>query len=130
MSNNPLLTEAELAAIAERDKTFRQWMSDKKPTSTKEIAKLLGEIAADRAIMLADLHRYRDWCRRLLRAYDGEDDLFALQAEVRAALEEGKAAVASCRNCGGTGTVEPDPDDPDQYNTCPVCGGSGEESQR
>lgn len=30
-----------------------------------------------------------------------------------------------CRNCEGTGTVDPDPNDPDQYNLCPTCRGRG-----
>lgn len=37
--------------------------------------------------LIADLHRYQEFCRRLLACYDGEGDVLALVEEVRAALE-------------------------------------------
>jgi len=43
-------------------------------------------IDAQRAIV--DLRRYRAWCRRLVKCYDGEGDVIALAKEVRAALED------------------------------------------
>lgn len=48
-------------------------------------------IAASRAdvpALLAEVRRYRDFCRRLVTCADGESDVFGLVEEVRAAIEE------------------------------------------
>ena len=51
--------------------------------------------------LLADLRRYRDWCRRLVASEGDLDDIFLVMNEVRAALED-----KSC-TCGEDDGTEP-----------------------
>ena len=108
MTDTPLLAEAELAAIAERANkaTPGPWYAENGVVLAEDFGRVadctwedegcppeenacfIAASREDTCRLLADLHRYREWCRRIVRCYDGEDDPFALQAEVRAALEE------------------------------------------